>query len=615
MVPASIIRLLNRLRWRDRSQALALALACAIGLLLASAVVAGLLDWLVDRWVDPPWFVWHIQAALLIGAVGIGLALVVVALLRRHSDDDLALWIEQKTPSLGQRLIAAVQLNRRGAKTRGMSSDLIAAVTRQAERDSQGVNLTDVCDNSRLKKAACVAIPALAIVAFLFLIAPDTCAALASRLMGNNVAIPRSVSLEPEGRDVWVAGEEGTLRVLASQAAGEKSSGYALITPEIGPSFRVRLTYESDGNDGVIYSGKVPPSDVPFTFRAWLADGRLRHPAAIRYAPRPVATSIQSWVVLPKKVLGTRQNGTPYEESMKGGDLFYRLDDSEGRIVVTAQTELAKAWIEITNKDEGIVPRVERLTLTNGTTATGTFALQPGDSSYEVHLTDTNGFECIDVPRRAIRKLPLEPPEVALLAETKWKKGDKGSPEDHEVEGIPILRTENPKVGRRFALEYRCEARYGLSHARIRFRVIPAGKDLDANAGKIDRDDFLVLPIGPPRDKSQKVTKEALREFSTQPPRDSSIPDTEGGGQYDFSIDGIPDGKGGYVQMKEGDRIQFYVEVFGKADPSGRPGRSVIREKEVVGLNALLIWLEKKDDLKERTRFLEEQQRNVKPGE
>ena len=35
------------------------------------------------------------------------------------------------------------------------------------------------------------------------------------------------------------------------------------------------------------------------------------------------------------------------------------------------------------------------------------------------------------------------------------------------------------------------------------------------------------------------------------------------------------------MKLEEGDRIQFYVEVFGKADPDGTQGRSVIREKEV----------------------------------
>ena len=69
------------------------------------------------------------------------------------------------------------------------------------------------------------------------------------------------------------------------------------------------------------------------------------------------------------------------------------------------------------------------------------------------------------------------------------------------------------------------------------------------------------------------------------------------------------------VPSREGDRIQFYVEVFGKATPNGPAGRSAVREKEVVSKTAYFGWMEKKDDLKERTRLLEEMQRNVKPGQ
>jgi hypothetical protein len=63
------------------------------------------------------------------------------------------------------------------------------------------------------------------------------------------------------------------------------------------------------------------------------------------------------------------------------------------------------------------------------------------------------------------------------------------------------------------------------------------------------------------------------------------------------------------LRLREGDRIQFYVEVFGRDEPEGRPGRSVVREKEVVNLQEFHAWLERKEDLKERTRELEQRQR------
>src|SRR5205823_4043882 len=108
----------------------------------------------------------------------------------------------------------------------------------------------------------------------------------------------------------------------------------------------------------------------------------------------------------------------------------------------------------------------------------------------------------------------------------------------------------------------------------------------------------------PPRDRKQPITQEALKQFSTLPTPEGAIPDVEGGGGLDFHVGGIPDGKGGYVEVKVGDRIQFYVEVFGKAEPTSNPGRSAVREKEVVSKEQFKRWLAAKDDLKERTRLL-----------
>ena len=44
---------------------------------------------------------------------------VVRPLVRRRTDDDVALFVEEQTPALGHRLISAVQLNRPNADTSG----------------------------------------------------------------------------------------------------------------------------------------------------------------------------------------------------------------------------------------------------------------------------------------------------------------------------------------------------------------------------------------------------------------------------------------------------------------------------------------------------------------
>src|SRR5262245_18786086 len=119
MVPVTITRLLNRLRWRDRWLSLARGLAFDVGFGVDGVVFVWLVDWYVDRWTDTPLVV--CAALLLVQLVAwlAGLYCILPPLLRRYRDDDLARWIERELP-MGQRLIAAVQLNRKSADVRGM---------------------------------------------------------------------------------------------------------------------------------------------------------------------------------------------------------------------------------------------------------------------------------------------------------------------------------------------------------------------------------------------------------------------------------------------------------------------------------------------------------------
>src|SRR5207247_785251 len=95
-------------------------------------------------------------------------------LFRRLPDSWLALWVEEKAPSLDHRLISAVQLNRRGGKTHGMSGELISAVSREAESQVQQMNFARLADHRRLRWCAVLVLPLLAASALLFLLCPAT---------------------------------------------------------------------------------------------------------------------------------------------------------------------------------------------------------------------------------------------------------------------------------------------------------------------------------------------------------------------------------------------------------------------------------------------------------
>jgi hypothetical protein len=601
MASKMIGRLLGRLRRRERFLATSWTAArvlCVVALLLAAAC---LLDWWIDRRRETPY---PLRVGLLAVQVVAWVALAFTllrVLFRRAGEDELALLVEEKVPDLNHRLISAVQFDRPGAKTEGMSPDLIRAVTEQADERAATISASQVLSWARLRTALLVVAPVVIAAVAVFLVAPITSAALLERVFLADRDIPRSISLEPSDHH-WAAGEEGTLTVRVVGPVAENDTGETLLEFEDGTTLRLALVCD----EGERFVTKVPANDIPFRYRAWLNDSRTRTPGNVTYSPRPVVQSIVAFVDLPVDRIGTQAGGSPFYELQRGGDIAYRLAGSRARLDIAAQVPISEARVRVEGKKsrEVVVKPAEA-----SARFTASFPLLPEDTGYSISVTSANGFAGREAVRRTIRRLPLEPPVVALMLETFWKEGDDGSPEDREVEGIPIL------LGERCRIDYQGADRYGLSHARLRFRVVPRVKDGD-EATTLDPDSFQTLPLGAGRNPKVPISPKAREEFATQPAAyPGALPDSEGQGRYDFSSVGIPDGKGGLVKLVEGDRIQFYVEMFGKADPDGKPGRSAIREKEIIGLSGYLGWLKKKDDLAERTRILEAQQRGARPGE
>jgi hypothetical protein len=612
MVPRSLQRQLNRLRRRERLLRLTWAVArwvAVCGVVLAAAC---LIDFLVDLYRDTPRW-------LRVGLLGAQMALWLLGCVfilrwtaRRLSDTQVSLWIEEKMPRLGHRLISAVQLNRPGAATEGMSPEMIAAVTRQAEEQAAVADFARVADARRLKWAGQLLAPLVLIALLLLALWPDTLRALLARQFLDNRPIPRSLAIESaRAHQVWPAGEEGALRFRVRGAFAEHLRGEVRIDTKDGDSERHELIFEARDDAGTAtFLARVPPSSRDFTYRAWLKDGRTHEPADVHFEPRPLVRRQQAWVQLPSHI-GLKANGQPYEEPQKGADILYRLPGSTARVAIETQKPIVKATVEVLGpphalavvkagaRTETVHRSVDLVVQEGGLTAEGTFAFQlQTETAYRIVVRDEFGLENSDKPRRGIRTGPVDPPEVALLPETLARKDAEELTEEDEIEGIPIL------LGQRVPLAYECRAVYGLSHANLRYRVIPRTASRE-DESEPDQDDFQPLPLGTRRGAPG-------REFFTKPSED---PDTlggiEGGGRYNFDSAGIPDGKGGLLKLQEGDRIQFYVEVFGRADPDGAPGRSAIREKEVVNEKDFWAWLERKEDHKERIRQLEERQHAV----
>src|SRR6516165_9542300 len=109
MVPRSLVRQLNRLRRRERLLRLTWAVARCLAVFSVVLAAACLIDFFVDLYRDTPRW---LRVAMLGGQIAlwlVGCAFVLRLMARRLSDTQVSLWIEDKLPELGHRLISAVQ--------------------------------------------------------------------------------------------------------------------------------------------------------------------------------------------------------------------------------------------------------------------------------------------------------------------------------------------------------------------------------------------------------------------------------------------------------------------------------------------------------------------------
>ncbi len=616
MIPPIILERLDRVRRTEK----AVRLAWGVGRTFAWAVVAllavGLLDWTIDLWVDTPG---GLRALLLLAQVALWGAAAWLLVIRPYmaswEDRDVALWVEERTPGLGHRLITAVQLNRPDADTKGMSAELMAAVTRQAEERAQAEDYSVKVDRRRWRLsdrwlAAGVALALLGAAA-----APATAGALLARAFLADVNIPRSVAIEAvELERVRPSGEETTLRFkVASKAVADGWTGTARVEPDGRAAEWYALTLESRSADGAIFAAKIPGGAVDFSYGARLRDGRTRRSARIDYEPRPVVQRIEATLILPAYV-GLRPDGQPYERPLARGEVSGPKGAS-AKVFLKTQKPIVKAEIELLGRAESAeAPPTRRLPLTiveDGTTAWGAFELRADEATYRAHVEDKHGFANASPPKRGVSIVPAEPPRVTLLPERFTLPGEEGLSEDSELDGAPI------PLGSAVRIAYYASQSYGLERARLAYRVIKAAQAFAEAAPSTA--DWKYLPLGEVKETAESgpfdVRKGVFKntgfrdqvEFHPLPtPDPMRVPGRlEGGGCFDFQTRAIPG-------LVAGDQVEFHIEVFAR-DPelAAEPGRSEARLKAFVTQPQFVDWVLQTLRHESRIRQLETRQRSV----
>lgn len=604
--------LVRQLRsWQRREWLYRLAWGGARWVVLAVAVLtlACLTDWLIDRYVDTPFLLRLLMTA---GQLGLFAAAGYWLLVRLNvpSLDALAGRAEEEVPEFDHRLVTALQLNRSGAKVEGMSPLLIRVVTNEAETMSARHRLASLADRSRLEWAAILAVPVLLIAGGFAAARPGLVSALLARQCLMPVEIPRSVRLVNQTPELWPSGDEVELRFEVSDRVADDAIGIVRVFPEGQPSetFPLTLAKRID-EEHAVFTAKLPPSSLPFTFRARLADGRTRTPGHVRFEPRPVVTEVNAWVLLPKYVDPKGENR--YERFQPQGEVL-ALPDSAVRVAVATSKPVARATLVVFARDEAgqehPARRVEMGRSADGSGAEAVFDLPPRPSGYRVEVADEYGFANAHPPRRGINLAPDEPPRVNLLQETLKGPQDDGPLDDYEVNGMPL------GLGGQVQVAYAARSPLGLSRARVMYRV-NEGPWTPLPLKQVSADPAAVGKFLPELGLFEKSGFNSSVEFFPIPAADStSEPDgLEAGGRYNFQTAALTKPTpSGPAKLEVGDRVEFYVEAFDRNPAPGRPpGRSESRIKTAVTQAQLQAWLDQHDRSRDKLRQIEERQRGV----
>ena len=621
------------MRWRERWLRVSWGLARWLALALAALALCCLTDWLLDRYTETPW---GLRAAMLAAQAalwaGAAFVLILKPVATRLSDSRLALWVEDTDPRLDHRLISTVQFNQPGAKTQGMSQELIGAVTRETEQLASGLNFPAVADHRRLKWSAGLTLPVVLLAGLAFLLMPATVEALLARQLLGDVEIPRSIYLSPATKEIWPSGEEVVLRFRVwGPAVSPDIRGTAYILPEYGSKESYELVYESTPHPGeAIFTARVRPLSLDFEYGGVLLDGRTRFTGRIHFEPRPAVVRQDAWLILPD-YCGLRPNGTPYEMPQPRGEI-QGLRGLSARVEATVQKPVREAVLELlgtpypdlsqptgqsavqrnavevlstmsalgqriaptatgplagtasllTGRGD-IVMRRLRQTFAKGTDRLRwTFKLRPTETGYRIKVFDEHGFANVPVPPRGIAIVPERPPQVALLRErflpAKAFRLD-GPEEDFEVDGMPAALDAEGRPGP-IRIAYSATGPFGLGRAQLRFRVLKKGEGSQQETPQ-GEEHWYTLPLiekrasdKGPFDPSRGVFKDSEDNeevpFHAVVSKDRlQLPRTVGGGRFEFKTSDLLDTNGQRIKLRAGDQIEFFVEVFNRNPDSG----------------------------------------------
>ncbi len=379
-------------------------------LVVIGVVVAIFAATLADRLAN---LVPEVRLVLLIGLIGLAIYLtvrrVIVPLVVRFADLDIALRIEERWPGLNDRLASTIQFLKvdRNPTTSGDASGQGSQALRVATvagtlTEVAGIDFRQAIDPGPTRRALGWAALVLLVGAGVIVAEPSMSRIALSRLFNpyGGTAWPRMTHL---------AILEATPRKLA------RGMAFPLVVG-IGKNERMpssaRVTYRfSDGEtrteplrvaDDRTFRGRIEAVGVPFTFQVEAGDDRTTE-TGVTVVPPPTLDQITVRLTPPEY---TRLK----PQTLAAGNTQIRAVEGT-KVEVEGHTNKAIATAQLRRGDKlGVDP----VTITaNGRQVASSFLVKTSQT-FAVELKDAEGFVSQESVRFDVRALPDEPPRVSL---------------------------------------------------------------------------------------------------------------------------------------------------------------------------------------------------------
>jgi len=372
------------------------------GLAISLSVFVELLalEMFADWWIDLDWSVRLVLLIGLIGLVsGILFRLVLLPLVRRPDDDEVALIVEKACPQFRTRLIASLQLARPGAIPAGSSAALAEATVKQTEQVASSINFRSFVPTDRLLKFGVMALT-VALIGILGLTAGQaTVWDLLKRAFLSHTPVPRKTHISVRDGDK-VVGIGDNLRLEAIVQGIVPANG------KVEVKFRSRRVQEypleQDKENKIRFGRTIENVQESFTYVMSLGDG-VSETFQVKAIPRPTVASMECEQEYPPY---TRLK--PAKRSL--GDLAL-LAGSKISLHALATKPLKTASIKLVGAEGEFPMQIAE----DKKTLTGEFSIPAkGLTGFSIQMLDMDDMESRDSAVYRIDLIPDKPPVARI---------------------------------------------------------------------------------------------------------------------------------------------------------------------------------------------------------